>query len=152
MTEPFSDLAPRLAILSSGLFLVTGILTGGWKYYHVRSGPDHRAPAYVNIAHQAALAYAFSSLVVGALAFLSAWPDWVNTTAVAITLYQFIFATAAYVVHGFDRSMKNQFAPPHRMGRMAMPSGLVHGSMLVLFVCELGGVLTLLSGAVVAQF
>ena len=145
-------LATKLAVLASGLFLTIALVTGWWKYARIRSSADHKAPAYVNIAHQAALAYAFSSLVVATLAQFSAWPVWVNVTAVMVTVYQFFFATTAYVVHGFDAAMRNQFAPPHRLGRVALTPTFVHASMIFLFVCELGGVLVLLSGFCVAQF
>ena len=103
-------LAAFIAIYSSGILLVIAIVTGGWKYHHVRTTSEHRAPTYVSIAHQAALAYSFSCLVVAVLAQLSAWPEWVNLTAVALLLSQFYFATIAYILHGFDSSMKNQFA------------------------------------------
>lgn len=145
------NLAAQLAIFASGLFLVVGIATGGWKYHHIRTSADHKAPAYVNIAHQASLAYAFSSLVVAALAQFSLWPQWLNVFAVVIMLYQFAFAIISYVIHGFDRTMRNQFAPPHRMHNRPVPAGLVRFSMVVLFICELGGALILLSGFALAQ-
>ena len=146
------DLSTKLAMLASGLFLVAAILTGGWKYHHIRNSDDHRAPAYVNIAHQASLAYAFSSLVVAVLAQFSGWPTWINIFAVVAMLYQFLFATTAYVIHGFDRSMRNQFAPPHRLGGLRLSPKLVSASMIFLFLSELGGALVLLSGFVLFNF
>ena len=146
------ELSTELAMLASGLFLVAGILTGGWKYHHIRTRDDHQAPIYVNIAHQASLAYAFTSLVVAVLAQFSGWPEWVNTLAVVAMLYQFLFATTAYVVHGFDRSMRNQFAPPHRLGALKLSPGLVNISMVFLFLSELGGAVVLLSGFIFANF
>jgi hypothetical protein len=64
-------LAAQIAIYSSGILLVIAILTGGWKYHHVRTTTEHRAPTYVSIAHQAALADSFSCLVVAVLAQLA---------------------------------------------------------------------------------
>jgi hypothetical protein len=145
-------LSALIAIYSSGILLVLGIVTGGWKYHHIRTTSEHRAPTYVSIAHQAALAYSFSSLVVATLAQLSVWPDWVNLVAVLLLLSQFYFATFAYVIHGFDFTMNNQFATPHRMGSRPLSSAMVRGSMLLLFASELGGALILLAGLMAASF
>jgi hypothetical protein len=139
-------LSALIAIYSSGILLVIAIVTGGWKYRHIRTASDHRAPTYVSIAHQAALAYSFSCLVVATLAQLSAWPEWVNLTAVILLLSQFYFATIAYIIHGFDSTMKNQFATPHRIGSRPLSPAMVRGSMWVLFVSEFLGAAILLAG------
>jgi hypothetical protein len=139
-------LSALIAIYSSGILLVVAIVTGGWKYRHIRTTSDHRAPTYVSIAHQAALSYSFSCLVVATLAQLSAWPEWANVTAVILLLSQFYFATLAYIVHGFDATMKNQFATPHRMGSRQLSPAMVRGSMWVLFVSEFLGAVILLAG------
>lgn len=146
------DLATRLALGASGIFMIIAIVTGGWKYRHIRTSPDHKAPAYVNIAHQASLAYAFSSLIVSVFAQLSYWHDWINVTAVILLAYQFFFATTAYVIHGYDVSMTNQFAPPHKLGRISLSPSVVHMSMVLLLICELGGFVVLFSGFLTAQF
>jgi len=143
--------AALIAVHSSGVLLVIAILTGGWKYQHIRTTTEHRAPTYVSIAHQAALAYSFSSLVVATLAQLSAWPSWVNLAAVILLLSQFFFATIVYIIHGFDVTMKNQFAPPHRMGSRPLWSGMVHTSMWLLFICEFVGAVILISGLAAAS-
>jgi hypothetical protein len=139
-------LSALIAIYSSGILLVIAIVTGGWKFRHIRTTSEHRAPTYVSIAHQAALAYSFSCLVVATLAQLSAWPEWVNLTAVILLLSQFYFATIAYVIHGFDSTMKNQFATPHRMGSRPLSPAMARGSMWVLFVSEFLGAMILLVG------
>ena len=144
-------LAALIAIYSSGILLVIAIVTGGWKYHHVRTTSEHRAPTYVSIAHQAALAYSFSCLVVASLAQFSAWPDWCNLTAVFLLLSQFYFATIAYIIHGFDATMKNQFATPHRMGSRPLSTAMVRGSMWLLFVSELTGGVILLAGFAAAS-
>jgi hypothetical protein len=144
-------LSALVAIYSSGVLLVIAILTGGWKYRHIRTTSEHRAPTYVSIAHQAALAYSFSCLVVATLAQLSAWSDWANLTAVILLLSQFYFATIAYIIHGFDATMKNQFATPHRMGSRPLSPAMVRGSMWLLFVSELTGSVILLAGLAVAS-
>jgi hypothetical protein len=77
---------------------------------------------------------------------LRAWPEWVNATAVILLLSQFYFATIAYIVHGFDATMKNQFATPHRMGSRSLSPAMVRGSMWVLFVSEFLSAVILLAG------
>jgi hypothetical protein len=139
-------LSALIAIYSSGFLLVIAIVTGGWKYRHIRTTSEHRAPTYVSIAHQAALAYSFSCLVVATLAQLSAWPEWVNLTAVILLLSQFYFATIVYILHGFDATMKNQFATPHRIGSRPLSPAMVRGSMWVLFGLEFLGAVILLAG------
>jgi hypothetical protein len=143
-------LSALIAIHSSGILLVVAIVTGGWKYRHIRITSEHRAPVYVSIAHQAALAYSFSSLVVATLAQLSAWPDWTNLTAVILLLSQFYVATIAYIIHGFDATMKNQFATPHRMGSRILSPIMVRMSMWLLFGSELTGAVVLLAGVATA--
>jgi hypothetical protein len=144
-------LSALIAIYSSGVLLVIAIVTGGWKYRHIRTTSEHKAPTYVSIAHQAALAYSFSCLVVATLAQFSAWPDWANLTAVILLLSQFYFATIAYIIHGFDATMKNQFATPHRMGARPLSPAMVRGSMSLLLVSELSGAVILLAGLAAAS-
>ena len=58
----------RVALAGSGIFLMAGLLTGVWKYAKIAQSPSATAPVYVDIAHRAALMYAFASLVIAALA------------------------------------------------------------------------------------
>lgn len=145
------QLSARIALVAAGAFLIVAILAGGWKYAHIHRNAEAGAPVYVNVAHQAALAYAFSTLVVAALAQFSSWPDWINVVAVAVTLSQFALATSVYIIHGFDRTMTNQFQRPHRMGKRALPAKLLAASMIALFVCELSCVSVLFAGVVSAM-
>lgn len=144
------DLAALIAVGSAGFLLTIAIVTGRWKYHHIHTSADRRAPTYVNVAHQASLAYCFSSLVVAALAELSAWPAWVNVTAVILLLSQFYFATGTYVIHGLDSEMKNQFAFPHRLGKRAVSPNFVHKSMVIVFTSEMAGAAILLAGLAAA--
>ena len=57
-------LSIKIALLASGLFLLSGMLTGVWKYAKIRNSPEHRAPVYVDIAHRASFFYSFASLVI----------------------------------------------------------------------------------------
>lgn len=127
----------RLAVAAAGIFLLWGMALGVWKYRHMLSAPTHEAPVYVDIAHRAALLYAFAALVLAALAQWSAWPEAVNLAAVAIELFFFATAVASYVFHGARGREQTQFSERNLVTTWGMA---------LLIVGELGGVLVLLGG------
>ncbi len=139
--------AAALAVLSAGGLLLTGMVTGVWKYASILNSPQHRAHRYVDIAHNASLMYSFAALVLAALAQCSTWPDAVNRLAVAVNVLFFVAAIGTYVVHGWLRDTDNQLRPPHRVGPVPLPKGVLHGFMGLLMLGEIGGVLVLLVGA-----
>ena len=49
--------AATLVLTASAGFLLFGLVTGVWKYHHILSSPNHRAPVYVDITHRASLMY-----------------------------------------------------------------------------------------------
>ncbi|HAD44355.1 MAG TPA: hypothetical protein DEB61_11690, partial [Alcanivorax sp.] len=69
--------ASTVALWSCGLFFLTGLLTGVWKYIQIRGSDKARAHYYVDVAHRASLMYAFACLVLERFASLSVWPEWV---------------------------------------------------------------------------
>ena len=56
--------AEQWCLLAAGVYFMVGLLTGAWKYHGIRRSPDFKAHPYVNLAHQASLAYAFASLLL----------------------------------------------------------------------------------------
>ena len=61
--------AVQIARWATGGFFATALLTGVWKYAHIRraaaeEGTAARAPVYVDTAHRAAFMYAFSCMLV----------------------------------------------------------------------------------------
>src|SRR3546814_12404853 len=92
--------AARLALVAAGLFFLSGLLTGVWKYAHIAQRADARAPAYVDIAHRASLMYAFAALLLAQFAQISAWPVAVHLWATALPLAFFALAIGGYVLHG----------------------------------------------------
>nr|WP_228461011.1 hypothetical protein [Gordonia crocea] len=118
------------------------MLLGVWKYRQILTSPNGQAHVYVDIAHRAALMYSFATLVLAALTALSAWPAWVNAVCVAVAVFFFVAAIASYVLHGALRDTDNQFHP--------RPGGLVRGFMIALIVGEVGTVVVLVVGVVVA--
>lgn len=60
--------AIKISLIASGIFLLTGLLSGVLKYRRIMTSPRHRAPVYVDkIAHRASLLYSFAALVIARL-------------------------------------------------------------------------------------
>ncbi|MEK6806824.1 MAG: hypothetical protein AABY95_09295 [Pseudomonadota bacterium] len=138
--------AVQLAQLSCGLFFITGMLTGVWKYHCITSSAEAKAPVYVDICHRTALMYTFACLVLAEFAKLSVWPDRVNFWAVLVPVLFFASAVATYALHGLLKDTDNQFQRPHVLGPMKIHSGLISLFMGLLAVGEIGGFLVLFAG------
>ena len=134
--------AARLALTASGLFLLSGLATGVWKYRRIMTGPDHRAPVYVDIAHRAALLYSFAALVMMKLVEYSPYSNAVQIWATAVPLFFFAAATASYVYHGFLEDTDNQLSEKNFVSSWGMA---------LLIAGEIGGVLVLFWGFVSTQ-
>lgn len=139
--------AVRLCLLAAGVFFLTGLLTGAWKYFHIARAANAQAPVYVDIAHRAALLYSFASLLLAQFAALSVWPPRVNLIAAALPLAFFAFAIGGYVIHGLLRDTDNQFLKPHRFGPTTVPPVMLAAFMWALMAAEIGGFVVLLAGA-----
>lgn len=133
------NLAVKLCLTASGVFFITGLLTGVWKYQSIMASPTRQAHRYVSTAHQAALAYAFASLVLARFAEFSPYSSPVTVGAAALALGHFAFAIIAYIVHGFFQNTDNQFRPPHVLGRLRLAAAWVKASMWTLAISEIAG-------------
>lgn len=142
LTEP----AVRLALIASGVFFLTGLLTGVWKYWHMARTPTAQAPAYVDIAHRASLLYSFAALLLAVFASVSAWPAAVDYAATAAPLLYFAAAIAGYALHGLLRDTDNQFRRPQRIGSLNLPRHGLAVFMVLLVVAEIGGFVVLFAG------
>lgn len=138
--------ADTLCLLAAGLFFMTGLLTGLWKYLCIARSPEAAAPVYVDIAHRASLMYAFSALLLRAFVPYSPLGPTGTLIAVAAPLLFFAFAISTYVLHGLLRDTDNQLRAPHRLGRATLPGLLLHGFMWTLAIAEIGGFAVLLWG------
>jgi hypothetical protein len=134
--------AGRLALAASGLFLLTGLATGIWKYRRIMASADHRAPIYVDIAHRAALLYSFAALVMMKLVEYSPYSTAVQLGATAVPLFFFAAAVASYVYHGILADTDNQFSERNFVSTWGMA---------LLIAGEMGGVLVLFWGFVKTQ-
>lgn len=140
--------AVKLAFYASGVFFLTGLLTGVWKYLCMDSSEDGQAPYYVNIAHRAALLYAFAALLLSEFARYSAWVWWVDVLAVLFPLFYFAESIVIYMIHGLLRDTDNQLAKPHKLGNKTLPNKVIRGAMWSLIIAEIGGFLVLFAGVV----
>ncbi len=138
--------ATTLCVAAAGVFLMTGLLTGLWKYLCMHRSAEAEAPYYVNIAHRASLMYAFAALVMAELAAGSAWSEATNRIAALVPLIFFALAIGIYVLHGVLRDTDNQLKRPHRLGQGTLPVWTIAAFMLALALGEIGGVGILLAG------
>ncbi|NGY06607.1 hypothetical protein [Solimonas terrae] len=139
--------AARLALVAAGLFFLAGLLTGVWKYAHIARRDDAQAPSYVDIAHRAALMYAFAALLIAQFAQLSVWDAAVNLWATALPLAFFALAIGGYVLHGWLGDTDNQFRRPQRIGGLTLPKHGLAVFMVLLVLAEVGGFVVLFAGA-----
>ena len=51
----------QLSIVAAGVFFLTGLLTGVWKYLQIRASEEAEAHPYVDIAHRSSLMYSFAA-------------------------------------------------------------------------------------------
>lgn len=144
------SLAEKLCITAAFVFLMTGLLTGIWKYHCMSTSTNATAPNYVNVAHRSSLMYSFAALVLAYLASLSVLPAMVNTVSAAAALGFFAFAIISYIVHGVLRDTSNQFRKPHRLGPHHLPGWFMSQSMILLIIAEVGGSAVLGVGAMMA--
>ena len=132
----------KITLLAAGLIFLLALVLGVWKYRQIVVAEDHRAHPYIDIAHRAALLYAFATLLIAIFVELSAWPAWVNLTAAMIVVFFFVAAVASYISHGVRRDTVNQFEHPTR------ETGV---SMALLIAGEIGGFAVIFAGFIVGQ-
>lgn len=131
--------ASALAVVCAGVFFLTALATGVWKWRSMMSSSDHQAHPYVDVAHRASLHYSFAALLLGCFAALSAWSAQVDVVATAFPLTYFAFAIGTYVWHGARRGTTNQFAERTFVSTWGTAT---------LAVAEIGGFVVLFAGVV----
>jgi hypothetical protein len=136
-------LSVKIALLCSGLFLLSGMLTGVWKYAKTMQSLEHRAPVYVDIAHRASFFYSFASLVIARLIEFSPFSATWQTVIVAVPLLYFILTVTGYIREGILNRTENMFAERNFVTVWFM-YGLIAG--------EIGAFLLILGGFVYTQF
>jgi len=144
------ETAESLAIVSAGVFFLTGLLTGIWKYKQIMASENGRAHPYVDISHRSSLLYAFAAMLLAKFVEVSQLPSNVELVATALVLFYFASAICTYLVHGFLQDTANQLKAPHHVGKQKIASPLVSLYMWTLIATEIGGFLVLFYGVIVA--
>jgi len=134
-------MAPSLLFTytACGIFLLTGLFTGAWKYYHIHSSEEAQAPVYVDIAHRSSLMYSFATLVLAKFVELSPYSETVTFWSALAPIVFFALAISTYVIHGILKDTDNQMKRPHQLGSFTLPNWVIIAFMGVLIIAEIGG-------------
>ncbi len=138
--------AADFCLLAAGVFFLSGMLTGVWKYRAIMVSEQAQAPVYVDIAHRASLMYAFSALLLREFVPYSPLSAGATLWVVAVPLLFFASAIATYIVHGVLRDTDNQLRRPHVLGQGHVSGALIRLYMVALIVGEIGGFAILFYG------
>lgn len=138
--------AEMFCLLAAGVFFMSGLLTGVWKYAAIRATSDAQAPVYIDIAHRASLMYAFSAILLREFVPYSPLGETGTLLAVGVPILFFASAIATYILHGLLRDTDNQLRRPHVLGRRHLPSVLITVYMTALVIGEIGGFAILFYG------
>ena len=103
------NLAIKISLLSSGLFLLIGMLIGIVKFQRMLNTPEHAAPAYIDIAHRAAFLYSFAMLVIAKLLEYSPYSETVQVAASGLVLTFLSITIVGYFTHGLRNKTDNLF-------------------------------------------
>ena len=139
MEELLTHTASRIALGASGIFFMTGLLTGAWKYLCMRQSQKTEAPHYVNTAHRAALMYAFAAQLLAVFAATSTFSNTVNTIAVIFPLLFFGIAIIHYINLGLTTESNNSIRDSDDRKKNYL-------ILNILAVSEIGGFSVLLVG------
>ncbi len=137
------NLAIKISLLCSGLFLLSGMLTGIWKYSQIMKSENHQAPVYVDIAHRTSFFYSFACLVITKLMEFSPFSEFWQVVIVIIPLSYFILSVIGYIKEGILNRTDNMFREKNFITTWFM-YGLIAG--------EIGGFTFILGGFFYTQF
>jgi hypothetical protein len=138
--------AANLCLLAAGVYFLTGMLTGVWKYRCIATDPEARSPVYVDIAHSTALLYSFAAILLREFVPYSPLSPAGTVWAVGLPLLFFGSAIFMYIVHGILRDTDNQLRKPHQLGSTTLPNSLISLYMWLLIAGEIGGFAVLFAG------
>ncbi|WP_428355435.1 hypothetical protein [Methyloprofundus sp.] len=145
MDSILNQTAVIIAIACAGLFFMTALITGCWKFYCMLHSEQFQAPYYVDIAHRASLLYSFAAILIAVFAFFSPFAVWVSVIATIAPLLFFAIAIFHYIKLGIHNTTDNQL-------RDSEDPGADKIIMLSLMTAEIGGFLVLLIGFFIQVF
>ena len=137
------NLAVKISLLSSGLFLLLGMLIGIIKYRRMLTNPEHIAPVYIDIAHRAAFLYSFAMLVIAKLLEYSPYSESVQIGASGLVLAFLTITVFGYLTHGLKNDTDNLFR---------QRNFTTVWYMYLLIAGEIGGLVIIIWGFVSTQF
>jgi hypothetical protein len=138
--------ALNLCYVFAGSFFTVGLLTGIWKYNGIVKSKEAVANEYVSILHRASLLYSFACILLGKFVELSDLSEDIEFYAALSAMSFFAFAQVTYLLHALLKDTDNQFKKPYQLGKWFLPAIMIHGSMVLLILGELGGTLVLFFG------
>lgn len=136
------NLAIKISLLASGLFLLTGMLIGIVKHQKMLNSDDHTSPAYIDIAHRAAFLYSFAMLVIAKLLEYSPYSETVQLVSMGIVLLFLSITIVGYFATGMMNKTDNLFR--HRDFRTTW-------YVYMLTVGEIGGLSVIVWGFISSQ-
>ncbi|MBD0373295.1 MAG: hypothetical protein ICV60_20830 [Pyrinomonadaceae bacterium] len=137
------NLAVKISLLASGLFLLSGMLIGILKYQRMLTRETHTAPIYVDFAHRASFLYSFAMLVIAKLLEYSPYSERVQLGAAGIVLLFLALTVAGYLAHGLMEDTDNLFR------RRTFTTTWY---MYMLIAGEIGGLSVIIWGFIRTQF
>lgn len=129
-------------LIALGLFFLTALATGVWKYRWMLQHASYEAPTYVNVAHKAALHYSFAIVIILEFMRYGVFAPWINLLAAIALIGFFAIATGSYIALGISNHTENQF----RERTAATTLG-----MAALIFAEFAGFLVLFAGVIAAM-
>lgn len=142
MDSLLTSTASVIALIASGIFFMTGLLTGAWKYVAMTQSENYRAPFYVDVAHRASLLYAFAAMLVAVFAYyssLSPIPHHLILVSTIAPLLFFGLSIGLYVVLGMKNETNNTL-------RDDKTPAVTRWFMRALMLAEIGGFAVLFTG------
>lgn len=138
--------ASELGLLAAGVFFLSCLVTGVWKYASMMRTTEAQAPVYVDVAHRASLMYAFASILMREFVPYSPVNPTLTLWAMGVPLLFFGAAIVTYLVHGVLNDTDNQLRRPHVLGGGHLSPWVIRGFMGALIVGEIGGFVVLFAG------
>ncbi|CCK74959.1 conserved hypothetical protein [Oleispira antarctica RB-8] len=143
-------LSVKISLTSAFAFFMLALITGVWKYSLMTQSDKGQSRYYVDIAHRSSFLYAYAALLLAVFAYLSQFPDWLNTLAVVGSVSFYMAAVLGYVYQGMLNKTNNQIRSSIRKEPSSTPMWLTHLFTFSLIVAEIGGALVLGLGAMQA--
>lgn len=137
------NLAVKMSLLASGIFLLAGMSIGIIKYRYMMTSKDHQSPIYIDIAHRASFLYSFAMLVIAKLLEYSPYSLKVQMISSGIVLLFLAVTIFGYLTTGLKNETDNLFKERNFSTTWYM---------YLLIVGEIGGLAVIVWGFFSSQF